>query len=167
MKYSSNSLWNKFTEKKRLFLSIYKPPSQSNQYSLDSLSEIIGYYPNVYNYHITLADFNMDPSQMLSAFMDTHNYATPIRNNTCFKGQGSCIDSTLGVRKYCFKHTESFETGLNDHHHLINNMLKTLIERRRLETIIYCDFKQFELEPLEKYLIHSSFNRDFEPNEKK
>ena len=57
---------------------------------LDSLSEIIDYYPNVYDNHIILGDFNMEPSQtMLSALMDNHNYTNLIRNNTCFKEQGS------------------------------------------------------------------------------
>ena len=32
--------------------------------------------------------------------------------NKYFKGTGSCIDLILTNRKYSFKHTESYETGL-------------------------------------------------------
>ena len=35
--------------------------------------------------------------------METHNYLKLVKNNTCFKGSGSCIDSILTSRKYCFQ----------------------------------------------------------------
>ena len=38
---------------------------------------------------------------------------------TCFKGQGSCIDLVLINRMFSFKHSNSYETGISDHHHLI------------------------------------------------
>ena len=61
------------------FLSIHKPPLQGNQDFLDSLSEINDYYSNVYDNHIILGDFDMDPSQtMFSGFMNTHNYTKSV-----------------------------------------------------------------------------------------
>ena len=62
---------------------------------------------------IVFGDFNMDRSHtQLSAFMGYYNYYNLIKNNACFKGDGSCIDLILANRKYCFKNTSSFETGI-------------------------------------------------------
>ena len=66
-------------KEKWFFLSIHKSPSQGNQDVLDSLSEINDYYSNVYDNHIILGDFDMDPSQtMFSGFMNTHNYTKSV-----------------------------------------------------------------------------------------
>ena len=51
-------------KEKWFFLCIYKPPSMNSQYFLDSLSDIIDYYSNVYDNHIVIGDFNLEPSQM-------------------------------------------------------------------------------------------------------
>ena len=90
-------------KKKRFFLSIYKPPSQNCQYFLDPLHNIIHFYSGVYGNHIVLGDFNMDASHtQLSTFMEHYNYYNLIKNNTCFKGDGSCIDLILTNRKLLF-----------------------------------------------------------------
>ena len=90
-------------KEKWFFLCIYNPPSMNIQYFLDTLSNIIDYYSNVYGNHIVIGDFNLEPSQMyLKTFMETRNYFNLVKNNTCFKGSGSCIDLILTNRKYCF-----------------------------------------------------------------
>ena len=50
------------------------------------------------------------------------------------------FDIILSNRKYCFKHAESFEIGLSDHHHLIYSMLKTAFEKEESNKIIYRDY---------------------------
>ena len=77
-----------------------------------------------------MGDFNLEPSQMyLKTFMGIHNCFNLVKNNTCFKGPGSCIDLILTNRKYCFRGTSSFETELIDHHHLTYSILKgTLLQ---------------------------------------
>ena len=57
-------------KEKWLFLSTYKPPPHNCQYFLDS------------------------------AFMEHYNYYDLIKNNTCFKSYGSCLDLILTNRKY-------------------------------------------------------------------
>ena len=95
----------------------------------------------------------MDPSHaQLSAFMEHHNYYNLIKNNTCFKGDGSCIDLILTNRKYCFKNTSSFETG---NHHLIYSMLKTTFEKENSKKVTYRNYKQFQWENFEKDLTSS------------
>ena len=83
-------------KEKWFFLSIYKPPSQNCQYFPDSLHNITDFYSGIYDNHIVLGDINMDPSHtQLSTFMEHYNYYNLIKNNTCFKGDGSCIDLIL------------------------------------------------------------------------
>ena len=72
----------------------------------------------------------MEPKNpKLASFMHSFNLYNLIKSNTCFKGSGSCIDLILTNRKYCFKHTSTFETGLSDHHHLIYSILKTTFKK--------------------------------------
>ena len=95
----------------------------------------------------------MDPSHtQLSAFKDHYNYCNLIKNNICFKGDGSCIDLVLTNRKYCFKNTSSFETGIRDHQHLIYSMLKTTFEKECSKEVSYGNYKQFHRENFEKDL---------------
>ena len=55
----------------------------NTQYFMDSLSDIIDFYSNVYGNHIMIGDFNLEPSQMyLETFMETRNYFNLITNNT-------------------------------------------------------------------------------------
>ena len=90
--------------------------------------------------------------------MEHYNYYNLIKNNTCFKGDGSCIDSILTNRKYCFKNTSSFETGVSDHHHLIYSILKTTFEKEESKNVTYRNYKQFQWETFEKDLKSSLRN---------
>ena len=55
----------------------------------------------------------MEPTESaLSNFLSSNNLSNLMTKNTYFKGTGSCIDLILTNRKYSFKHTESYETGL-------------------------------------------------------
>ena len=90
-------------KEKWFFLSIYKSPLQNCQNFLDSLCNAITFYSGIYDNHIVLGDFDMDPSHtQLSAFIE-HNYNNLIKSDTRFKGNGSCIDLIPTSRKYCFK----------------------------------------------------------------
>ena len=113
-------------KEKWTFMCIYRPPSQKKQYFLDKLSEIKDHYSSIYSNCIILGDVDMEPSDsLLNAFMQSRNLFNLIKSNICFKRGGSCIDLILANRKFCFKNSFSFETGLRDHHHLIYSMLKT------------------------------------------
>ena len=76
------------------------------------MHNVIDFYSGIYDNHIVFGAFNMDASHtQLSAFMEYYNYYNLIKNNACFKGDGSYIDLILANRKYCFKNTSSFATG--------------------------------------------------------
>ena len=101
----------------------------------------------------------MDPSHtQLSAFMEHYSYNNLVKNNTCFKGDGSCIDLIHRNRKYCFKNTSCFETVISDHDHLIYSMLKTAFEKEESKKVTYRNYKQFQWENFEKDLTSSLRN---------
>ena len=66
---------------------------------------------------MVFGDFNLERTNpIMINFMDGQNFTNLIKNKTCFKGVSSCIDLILANRKYCFKNTSSYETGISDHH---------------------------------------------------
>ena len=121
-----------------LFGSIYKQPLQDNQYFADILSNLLDFYSNEYDNKVVLGDLNLEPSSpsMLS-FMDNQNFVSLIKNKTCFKGKNACINLILRNRKYSFKNTSSYETGLSDHHHLIYSVMKTIFKCEEPKKLIY------------------------------
>ena len=85
--------------------------------------------------------------------MESYNYCNLIKNNTCFKGDGSCVDLILTNRKYCFKNT-----SISDHRHLIYSMLKTEFEKKESKKVTYRSYEQFQWENVEKDLTSSLRN---------
>ena len=66
-----------------------------------------------YNNKVVFGEFDLEPTNpVMINFMDSQNFTNLIKNNTCFKGGGSCIDLILTNRKYCFENTSSNETGI-------------------------------------------------------
>ena len=62
--------------------------------------------------------------------------------NICFKGDGgSCINLLIKNSKFSFMKTNSFETGLSDHPHMIYTILKTKFEKSEPTKLIYRNFK--------------------------
>ena len=130
---------------KWMFVFIYRPPKQDSQYFLGNLSLIIDHYSSIYDNHIIVGDFNMEhKNPKLASFMNSFNLYNLIKSNTCLKGSGSFIDLILNNRKYCFKHTSTFETELSGHNHLIYSMLKTTFKKEESKHFIYHDYKDFD-----------------------
>ena len=77
------------------------------------------------------------------SFMDSQNFVSPIKNKTCFKETGSCIDLILANRKYSFKDTSSYKTGLSDHPHLIYSVMKTTFKCEEPKKLVYRDYSNF------------------------
>ena len=78
-------------------------------------------------------------------FFQEHKFYNMMKQNTCFKGDGgSCIDLLITNSKFSFMKTNSFETGLNDHHHMIYTILKTKFEKFKPKKSIYRNSKQYD-----------------------
>ena len=128
----------------RLFVNVYKPPLQNNQYFVSNLSDLLDFNSNKYVNKVVLRDFNLETlSPSMLSFNDSQNCATLVKNKTCFKGTGSCIDLILTNRKYSFKNTSSYETGLRDHHHLIYSVIKTTFKCEKPKKLIYTIYSNF------------------------
>ena len=131
-------------KEKWLFVSIYKSPSQSNQYFLDILGDLLDFYSQDYDNKVMLGDFNLESSNpSIVLFMNNQNLFNLVKSNTCFKGKGSCIDLILASRKYSFKNRCSVETGLSDHHYLIYSVKKTTFKSEEPKKLIYRDYLNF------------------------
>ena len=91
----------------------------------------------------------------MMTFLNEHDLINLIKNDTCFKGEGSCIDLILTNRKFSFKNSTSFEIGLSDHHHLIYSMLKTMFDKEEGKILTYRDYKTFSLKKFSSELFSS------------
>ena len=116
-------------KEKWLVISIYRPRLQKSEYFLNSLTNVIDYFANTYDNHLILGDFNLEPTDSaLMGFLDSNSLTNLIKTNTCFKGKGSYIDLILTNRKFSFKFTSTYETGISDHHHMVYTMLKSCFQ---------------------------------------
>ena len=93
--------------------------------------------------------------------MNNQNLLNLVKSNTCFKGKGSRIDLMLTNRKYSFKYTCSFETGLSDLHHLIYSVVKTTFKSEETKKLIYRDYSNFSTECFKDEHDYSDFEKKF------
>ena len=137
-------------------ISIYRPPSQNSEFFLNSLTSIIDHFTKLFDNYIRIGDFNLEPSDAtLKHFLDSNGLNNLIKGHTCFKGKGSLIDLILTNRKFSFKNTQSFETGLSDHHHMAYTMLKTTFQKSELKQLISRDFKNFHFQSFKNDLLEN------------
>ena len=146
-------------KEKWLVISIYRPPKQNSEYFLNELTKMIDHFTVNYENYIIMGDFNLQPTvPVLEDFLSSNNITNLIKSNTCFKGSGSCIDLILTNRKYSFKHTSSYETGISDHHHMIYTMLKSCFKNAEPIVLNYRDYKTFSKENFDRELEESLAN---------
>ena len=111
---------------------------------------------------MVFGDFNLEPTNpVMINFMDSQNFTNLIKNNTCFKGVGSCIDLILTNRKYCFKNTSSYETGISDHHHLIFSIMKTTFASEEPKKFVYRGYNDLMSKTVEENVDYSKFEKEF------
>ena len=70
-----------------------------------------------------------------------------VKVSTCYQLQNpKCIDHFLTNQKALFKHCQTFETGLSDHHKLISTIMKSGIFKGPPKKKIYRSYKKFDHE---------------------
>ena len=68
-----------------------------------------------------------------------------VKVSTCYQLQNpNCIDHFLTNQKALFKHCQTFETGLSDHHKLISTIMKSGIFKGPPKKKIYRSCKKFD-----------------------
>ena len=100
-----------------------------------------------------MCDFNIEQTdRSIKAFLNSNSLNNLIKSNTCFKYKDSCIDLFLTSRKYSFKFSGSYETGISDDHHMIYTMLKSSFNNTEPKLLNYKDFKHFSQEKFKEDL---------------
>ena len=135
-------------KQKWLVLYIYRNPKQDIRYFLDELTKIIDYYSSDYENLIIMGDFNEESSQThMNNFMSNYNLYNLIKRPTCYKSsEGRCIDLILTNKNRSFLKTNSFETGISDHHHLIYTMFKTTYDKSPPHIVHYRSYRNFSVD---------------------
>ena len=137
-----------------IFIGMYKPPSQNDWEFTSRLSSIIDYYSPKYENLILIGDFNLSiENQHLDALIQAYNLNNLINKPTCFQSNiPTCIDLILTNKKDLFKLSNTFETGISDHHKLVSTILKSGSFRGTPKIKIYRLYKKFELENFNRIL---------------
>ena len=153
---------------KWLVISIYRPPLDSLARFLEFLASITDIFSSAYDNFIIMGDFNAQPLDIvMKNFTRVNGLINIIEENTCFKGQSSCIDLILTSRRFSFKHSNFDKTGISDCHHSIYSKLKSNLSNSEPELVTYRDYKKFSFEnfktSLDNALRHCSNDyKDFE-----
>ena len=101
-------------KERSIFMCIYSPSKQSSQFCFKNLW-LIAFMIEILIWNQTVLHWH----HLCNHFFNL------IKANKFFNGLGSFKDLILTNRKYCFKHSSVFETGLSDHHHhFVYSMLK-------------------------------------------
>ena len=129
--------------KKYALLSVYRQPNQNINFFPDKLSEALDIYSKHHENICIFGDFNATPeNNHMINFMSNKCLSNLIKGPTCFKSvNGSTINLFLTTNKYLFQKTNSFETGISDHHHLIATVLKTTYERFPPKLLTYRSYE--------------------------
>ena len=137
-----------------LFIGIYKPPSQSDNEFTNRLNLIIDYYLPKYENLILMGDFNLSTeNQHLDALIQAYNLNNLIKKPTCFQSNKPiCIGLILANKENLLKLSNTFETGILDHHKLVSTILKSGSFKGKPKMKIYRSYKKFKLEHFNRTL---------------
>ena len=133
---------------------MYKPPSQSDREFTNKLSSIIDYYSPKHENLILIGDFNLSiENQHLDALIQAYDLNNLINKPTCFQSHTpTCIDLILTNEKDLSKFSNTFETGILDHHKLVSTILKSGNFKGTPKIKIYSSYKTFEPENFNRIL---------------
>ena len=89
----------------------------------------------------------------LESFLQAYNLTSLIKKATYFQSSNpSCIDLILTNQKNMYKLSNTFETGLSDHHKLKRLLLNLEVSKEGREKKIYKSYRSFTIETFKKTL---------------
>ena len=154
---------------KWLLFGTYHPPSQSDVYYFNSVSNALDIYYTKYDKFLLVGDFNAEDTEpVFASFLDQYQSKNLVKKKTCFKSlqNPSCIDLFITNSYRSFQNTNVFSTGLSDFHKMVVTVLKTKFVKAEPKSISYRDYKKFTKEvfsnDLKKFLYKCSSYEDFE-----
>ena len=142
------------SKRKWLFLGIYKSPSQNDIEFLRRISLILDYYLPTYENFVVIGDFNLPvENSHLEAIIQAYDLSSLIKKPTCYQSHTpSCIDLILTNRKHLFQLSNTFETGLSEHHKLICTILKSGGFKGVPIEKMYRSYKTFDVDQFQEIL---------------
>ena len=129
------------SKRKWLFLGIYKPPYQNGIEFLNRIN--YQSYLTTYENTILVGDFNLCVENThLEATLEDYDLSNLINKPTYYQSNNpTCIDLILTNKKNLFKLSDTFETGLPDHHKLISTILKSGRFKEKPKDKIYRSYR--------------------------
>ena len=155
------SLEVNLNKKKWVLLSVYRPPTQSEELFLDNLGRALDKYSGEFENFIILGDFfNMTVNEgRLKNILDLYSLKSMVREPTCFKSENrKCIDLVLTNRDRNVHSTKKIETGLSDFHKMILTVLKTKYQKIGPSVINYRSYKNFNESDFKRDLCEAKSN---------
>ena len=95
-----------------------------------------------------IGDFNLSSDDVpLESFIRAYNLGSLIKEATRFQSSNpSCIDLVLTNQKNMYKFSNTFETGISDHHKLISTVAKSGSFKGRWREKTYRSYRSFKVE---------------------
>ena len=123
------------------------PTLPGSEFFLKSLTVFLDHFTKAHDNYLIMGDFNLEThDKRFGCFLNSNNLVNAVKANTCFKDSGCCTDLILANRKYFFKNIASYETVLNDNHHMILTMLNTTFQQKEPKFLIYEEYENFIFE---------------------
>ena len=133
---------------------LYKPPNQKASDFIQNLNLMLDIFFKNYDNVTLISDFNLSSDDVpLESFLQAYNLTSLIKEATCFQSRNpSYIDLILTNQKNMYKLSNTFETGLSDHHKLISTVAKSGSFKGRPRKKIYRSYRSFTIETFKKTL---------------
>ena len=144
--YQNNQKW--------LLLGLYKPSNQKTSNFIQNLSLILNrFFKNCDNVTL-IGDFNLSiDDKHFKSFLQAYNLTSLIKEATCLQSGNLCyIDLILTNQKNMHELSNTFETGISDHHKLISTVAKSGSFKESLQEKIYRSYRSFNIEIFKKTL---------------
>ena len=142
------------SNKKRLLLGNYRPPSQNDLSFINELTLALNFFSPIYENFALLGDFNLcTENPNLKNFICSFDLESLIDSSTCYKSiNPTCIELILTNKKNHFMKSATFETDFSDHHKLIATIFRKAISKGNSKKIFYRDYKRFDQKKFETEL---------------
>ena len=125
--------------RKWLYLGVKKRPNQNDIEFLYRIGAILGYHFQKYENVTIMRDFNVtNKNTHFQSMMQAYNLDKLIKEPTCFQSRNpSQIVLILTNQIFIYKFSNTFETGLSDHHKIISTISKSGNFKGKPQTKVY------------------------------
>ena len=122
----------RISNKKRLLLGNYKPPSQNELSFMNEVKLSLNFFSSSYENFLLLGDFNLSTENPnLKNLLNSFDLESLIKIPTCYKSLSSHTNTDLILtnKKNLFMKSTTFETGMSDFHKLTTTILRNTISK--------------------------------------